>query len=57
MYYRYLDFCYFIGTIEEVNIAVIKNTCMAKGGTLAAVDSWEKEDYFKHILCKVTFFL
>ena len=29
---------------------------MDTGGRLAAVDSREKEDYFKHILCKVTFF-
>ena len=35
----------------------IKNMCMDTGGRLAAIDSREKEDYFKHILCKVTFFL
>ena len=35
---------------------IIKNMCMDTGGRLAAIDSREKEDYFKHILCKVIFF-
>jgi len=49
-YYRYLDFCYYIGVAQRLHFQEIKQICNETGGRLAHIESEQKGNYFGQIL-------
>ncbi|CAC5397116.1 MRC [Mytilus coruscus] len=48
--YRTLDFCYIVNQSNVTVFKDIKQDCKNKGGSLAVVDSQQKQSYFEHFL-------